>query len=148
IELEYSIVLLEPLALLLQHMLEQLCARLAARALATQELRLQLGLEPGSSRREVFPEEVSGTPPQNDVFVRALRLPVPLLDARVFLKLLQLDLKAHPPGAPIVKVHLAAEPVRPRTAQAGLFLPLSPEPEKLELTIARIAGIVGEERVG
>jgi protein ImuB len=29
-----------------------------------------------------------------------------------------------------------------------LFQPVFPEPEKLELTLARIAGIVGEERVG
>jgi len=43
---------------------------------------------------------------------------------------------------------LAAEPVRPRSAQSGLFLPPSPEPEKLELTLARIAGIVGEDKAG
>jgi protein ImuB len=77
-----------------------------------------------------------------------LRLPVPLLDPKVFLKLLQLDLNAHPPGAPIVKIHLSAEPVRPRATQGGLFLPPSPEPEKLELTLARIAGIVGPNNVG
>jgi len=71
-----------------------------------------------------------------------------MLDAKVFLKLLQLDLNAHPPGAPIVKIHLCAEPARPRSAQGGLFLPPAPEPEKLELTLARIAGIVGEQRVG
>jgi protein ImuB len=71
-----------------------------------------------------------------------------MLDARLFLKLLQLDLNAHPPGAPIVKIHLAAEPARPRSAQGGLFLPPSPEPEKLELTLARITGMVGENRVG
>ena len=53
-----------------------------------------------------------------------------------------------PPGAPILKIHLAAEPARPRSAQAGLFLPPSPEPEKLELTLARIAALVGESRVG
>ena len=71
-----------------------------------------------------------------------------MLDVKVFLKLLQLDLNAHPPGAPIVKIHLSAEPARPRSAQGGLFLPPSPEPEKLELTLARIAGIVGEQKVG
>jgi protein ImuB len=38
--------------------------------------------------------------------------------------------------------------VRPRAAQSGLFLPPSPEPEKLELTLARISGIVGEGSVG
>ena len=71
-----------------------------------------------------------------------------MLDAKLFLKLLQLDLNAHPPGAPIVKIHLATEPARPRSAQGGLFLPPTPEPEKLELTLARIAGMVGENKVG
>ena len=47
-----------------------------------------------------------------------------------------------------MKIHLSAEPARPRSAQGGLFLPPAPEPEKLELTLARIAGIVGEQRVG
>ena len=70
-----------------------------------------------------------------------------MLDAKVFLKFLQLDLNAHPPGAPIMKIHLAAEPARPRSAQGGLFLPPSPEPEKLELTLARIAAMVGENKV-
>src|ERR1700758_549932 len=47
IELEHPLVLLEPLAFLLAHMLDQLCARLAARALAAQELRLRLELDSG-----------------------------------------------------------------------------------------------------
>src|SRR5215471_14703433 len=47
IELEHPIVLLEPLAFLLAHMLDQLCARLAARALTAQELRLRLELDSG-----------------------------------------------------------------------------------------------------
>ena len=34
---------------------------------------------------------------------RTLRLPVPSLDTRAFLKLMQLDLAAHPPGAPVVQ---------------------------------------------
>jgi protein ImuB len=143
IELEYPLVLLEPLAFLLGRLLEQLCARLEARALATQELRLCLELENGWQAEEI----TTGTETRRS-FRRTLRLPVPLLDCRTFLKLLQLDLKAHPPGAPIVKIQLAAEPVRPRAVQSGLFLPPAPEPEKLELTLARIAGIVGEDKVG
>jgi protein ImuB len=141
LELEYPLVLLEPLAFALNHMLEQICARLAAHTLATQELRLEMALESSISDAQFATNS-------GNKFQRTLRLPVPLLDAKVFLKLLQLDLKAHPPGAPIVKIHLVAEPARPRAAQSGLFLPPSPEPEKLELTLARIAGIVGEERVG
>ena len=49
VELEYPIVLLEPLAFLLNRLLEQICARLASRALNTQELRLTLELENFSS---------------------------------------------------------------------------------------------------
>ncbi len=146
IELEYPLVLLEPLASLLGRLLEQLCVRLEARALATQELRLELELQNGYQSDESA--ELSFGPSPHGLFSRTLRLPVPLLDSRVFLKLLQLDLKAHPPGAPIVKIHLTAEPVRPRAAQNGLFLPPTPEPEKLELTLARIADIVGEDKVG
>jgi protein ImuB len=82
------------------------------------------------------------------MYARALHLPVPMLNAKTFLKLLQLELQAHPPGAPVTKVWLGAEPVRPRAAQGGLFLPLSPEPERLELTLARLAGVVGEGRAG
>jgi len=155
IELEYPLVLLEPVAFLLDRLLEQLCARLEARALATQELRLRLELENGWQAEDFSTNNgatgvlarPSGAQARQS-FQRTLRLPVPLLDPKTFLKLLQLDLKAHPPGAPIVKIHLAAEPVRPRAAQNGLFLPPAPEPEKLELTLARIAGIVGEDKVG
>ncbi|MBV9479816.1 MAG: DNA polymerase Y family protein [Acidobacteria bacterium] len=144
VELEHPLVLLEPLAFLLNRLLEQLCARLRARSLAAQELRLKLGLDPcmqADSASDVLPQHLG-------CFSRTLRLPVPMLDARIFLKLLQLDLRAHPPGAPITKIWLAAQPTRMRPGQAGLFVPPSPEPEKLELTLARISGIVGETNVG
>jgi protein ImuB len=151
VELEYPIVLLEPLAFLLNGMLEQVCARLRARALAVQELHLNLELaatQPNdyASFADAPTRPLARLLPRK--FIRTLRLPTPMLDAKVFLKLLQLDLQAHPPGAPIVKIHLSAEPVRPRALQSGLFQPFFPEPEKLELTLARIAGIVGEGRVG
>jgi protein ImuB len=141
VELEYPIVLLEPLAFLLNRLLEQICRRLATRALATQEVQLTLELENFSSVNHE-------TKSKNPQFQRTLRLPLPMLDAKLFLKLLQLDLNAHPPGAPIKRIQLAAEPVGPRPAQGGLFLPPSPEPEKLELTLARIADLVGEFCVG
>ena len=165
IELEYPIVLLEPLAFLMNRLLEQICARLASRALYTQELRLTLELQNltrGDSRLDASeiscegnPSRISSQSPaqqfvsgRQNKFCRTLGLPLPMLDPKLFLKLLQLDLNAHPPGAPILKIHIVAEPARPRSAQGGLFLPPSPEPEKLELTLARIAGLVGESRVG
>jgi len=152
IELEYPLVLLEPLAFLLNQMLEEICAHLAAYALATQEiiLRLELcdGHFDGTDMDSVGTGPFDFAPGRLSIFTRTLRLPTPLLDPKTFLKLLQLDLNANPPGAPICRIHLTANPSRPRAAQAGLFLPPSPEPEKLELTLARIAGIVGEHKSG
>jgi protein ImuB len=139
VELEYPIVLLEPLAFLLNRMLEQVCARLQERALAIQELRLNL---------ELATTQSNGGASSAQIFTRTLHLPTPMLNAKVFIKLLQLDLQAHPPGAPIMKIHLSAQPARPRALQSGLFQPVFPEPEKFELTLARVAGIVGEGRVG
>src|SRR5262249_36411766 len=59
-----------------------------------------------------------------------------------------LELAGHPPGAPVAKVWITAKPAPPRTAQRGLFLPVSPEPERLEITLARINAVVGERRAG
>jgi protein ImuB len=67
---------------------------------------------------------------------------------KTFLKLLQLDLESHPPRAPVIAIALEAVAVDPRIVQQGLFLPTAPEPEKLELTLGRIAKLVGAENVG
>jgi protein ImuB len=69
-------------------------------------------------------------------------------DIKILLKLLQLELSGHPPAAPILAVTLRAEAAKPRAAQGGLYSPPAPEPEKLELTLARIAAVVGQENVG
>ncbi len=130
IELEDPVALLEPLSFVLSRLLHDLCARLGARSLATTEIRLRLDLEMA--------------PPHQ----ATLRLPVPMRDPKAFLKMLQLELGSRPPSAAVVKVHLALEPVRPRTEQHGLFIPLSPEPEKLELTLARIRNLVGQDKAG
>jgi len=45
-------------------------------------------------------------------------------------------------------VAIKAEPVKPRAAQTGLFIPLVPEPERLEITLARLAKLVGAANVG
>ena len=130
IEPEYPIDLLEPLAFLLANLLNGLCTSLAARALATDEIRLKLKLE------------------NRATFERTLRLPVPSVDSKAFLKLWHLDLSAHPPQSPIVHIRMGMNPVKPQAAQSGLFVLAAPEPVKLELTLARIKSIVGEERVG
>jgi protein ImuB len=129
-ELEDSIDILEPLLFLLFRMLNQLCERLRFHGRSTNEIRLWLKLERA---------------PGHTV---TIRLPVPILDSKVLLKLLQLELNDRPPQAPIEKIQLELMPVEPRTTQRGLFLPSSPEPEKLEITLARIRGMVGAANVG
>ena len=69
-------------------------------------------------------------------------------DSKMLLKLLRLHLQGDPPGAPVVHIFLAADPAAPRAMQHGLFVPSSPDPEKLELTLARLANLVGPSRVG
>jgi protein ImuB len=130
IELEYPVELLEPLEFLLARLLNGLTTRLATRGLATDELRLRLHLETRATHE------------------RTLRLPVPSLDSKAFLKLLRLDLAGHPPAAPVERIGLGVNPVKPQAAQGGLFVPAAPEPVKLELTLARIQAIVGEGRAG
>lgn len=130
LDLDYPLTLLEPLAFLLARLLNELCARLESHGLAANEIRLRLALANGAEH------------------VRTIRLPHPMLNSRTFLKLLQLDLENEPPAAPIVKLTLATTPVDPRVVQNGLFLPAVPQPEKLELTLARIAQLVGRENVG
>src|SRR4051812_2163577 len=167
-ELEHPLEMLEPLAFVLNRMLETLCARLQTRSLATNELRLTMELDMDAVSSRFHPDSAELNPgadqtaqvlrlalkparAQGDVhkkYVRSIRLPVPMLDAKVFLKLLQLDLEAHPPQAPIRKIFLQMEPARPRQSQNGLFLAASPEPEKLELVLARVVGVVGEKNLG
>jgi protein ImuB len=148
-ELESSVENLEPLSFLLNRLLDQLCARLEARAFAVQTLTLRLQLEPRVADEQTTTlQELEKAGEARDLYIRTLRLPVAMRDPKVFLKLLQLDLAAHPPGAPVCKLWLAAEPARPRSAQRGLFLPITPEAEKLEITLARINGVVGERRAG
>ncbi|MCU1265535.1 MAG: hypothetical protein JWM21_1853 [Acidobacteria bacterium] len=129
-ELEYPLAALEPLSFILARLLNQLCAKLNAYALATNELRVRMKLENGTSHD------------------RELNLPYAMRDHKVFLKLLLLDAEMHPPPLAIVAVSITCEPVKPRVAQNGLFIPLAPEPEKLELTLARLAKLVGEGNVG
>lgn len=151
-ELEYPVELLEPLLFILGRLLDQLCARLASRAVAANEICLCLELEGKSSvvsdQRSVEEKQQTSDYGVQTTYAKTLRLPVPMQDSRVFLKLLQLHLQAQPPPAPVTKVFIAAEPARPRSAQHGLFLPPAPDPQKLEVLLARLAGVVGEGRAG
>jgi protein ImuB len=59
-----------------------------------------------------------------------------------------LRLQSRPPDAPIQKIHMAAQSSLARVTQGSLFVSTAPDPDKLELTIARIASVAGEGNVG
>ena len=130
IELDYPIAELEPLSFILARLLNQICANLNAYALATNALQVKMKLDQGASHE------------------LKLNLPYPMRDHKVFLKLLLLDTEMHPPPGAVVAIAINCEPVKPRLLQTGLFIPLAPEPEKLELTLARLAKLVGPANIG
>jgi protein ImuB len=146
--LDFAVAELEPLAFLLGRLLDQLCARLEARALAACAIRTHFDLE--DSFEKDFQVLSENSPPKlaPKTYEKVLSLPVPTRNSKMLLKLLRLQLQADPPHAAIVKIILSAEPARPRAAQGGLFLPSCPDPEKLELTIGRLANLVGHANVG
>src|SRR4051812_31507129 len=77
-----------------------------------------------------------------------LRPAVPSTDRKFLLKLLQLEIGAHPPPAAVLSLELTAEAGRSATVQLGLFAPQTPEPSRLDVTLARLRAIVGDDRVG
>jgi protein ImuB len=140
-EFEEAVELLEPLGLLLHRLLEQLCRRLQVRSLATDHLSVDLVLE--NHRDQQLGSDHSPLEPLL-LHQTQVKLSVPTQDAKLLLKLLQLDLAAHPPPAAVKKVLLEACATHLRITQTGLFQPAAPEPAKLEITLAKLRAVVGE----
>ena len=83
-----------------------------------------------------------------EAYRRAIRPALPSADRKFLLKLLQLEIAAHPPQAEVLSLALTAEAGQSSQMQLGLFAPQMPEPSRLDVTIARLKAIAGEERVG
>ncbi len=131
-ELEHPVDLLEPLLFLISRMLDQIVRRAAARALAIAQVETKLVLD-GAAPRE---------------HRRIVRPALPESSHPTLLKLVQLDLELHPPEAAVIALHLVAQPARSQTVQQGLFTPQTPEAGRLEILLARLRKLVGEDRVG
>jgi protein ImuB len=129
-ELDSPVELLDSLLFIIGVMLDQLIVRAQSRILALASMSLHLGLEGGTSHS------------------RTVRPALPNIDRKLWLKLIHLDLQAHPPQAAIVSLTLSAEPGSSSKVQLGLFSPQVPEPMRLDVTLARIRSIVGEGCVG
>lgn len=130
IELDSPVEVLDALMFVINLMLEQLILRARARVLALASVAITLTLEGGA------------------IHTRTVRTALPTTNRQLWIKLLHLDLEAHPPQAAILAVTLYAEPGSTSQVQLGLFSPQLPEPSHLEVTLARIRAIVGDENVG
>jgi protein ImuB len=147
-ELDESVEELEPLSFLLGRLLDQLCARLEARVLALRAIHVWFALEPSFEAELQTKKEESRKKTAAREYKKILTLPVAMRDPKMLLKLLRLLLQGDPPSAPVQKIVLVGDAAPPRVTQSGLFVPKGPDPEKLELTVARLAKLVGEGNVG
>jgi protein ImuB len=129
-ELDTPVELLDSLLFVVGVMLEQLISRATARILALASITITLSLEGETSH------------------TRMVRPALPTNERQLWIKLIHLDLEAHPPQAAILSLTLRAEPGNTSDVQLGLFSPQLPEPARLDVTLARIRAIVGEDCVG
>jgi protein ImuB len=111
-------------------MLEQVILRAISQLVVLASVTLTLDLDGGMTHSRTVHPALPGN------------------DRQFWFKLLHLDLAAHPPPAAILAATLDGEPGKTRTAQLGLFAPQLPEPGRLDLTLARIRAVVGEENAG
>jgi protein ImuB len=147
-ELDDSVEELESLSFVLGRLLDQLCERLASRSLSARSVRMEFDLERSFEKGLQLSAHAHQQKLIPRKFEKTLALPVSMRDSKLLLKLVRLRLQSDPPPAAVIKIMLSAEADRVRTTQRGLFLPASPEPEKLELTMARLANLVGDANVG
>jgi protein ImuB len=147
-ELDEAVDDLEALSFLLGRLLDQLSARLSARALSIAAVQVNFELQPAFDNAFDTSRELLRVKSTARTFSCNLELPVPTRDSKLLLKLLRLRLQSRPPDAPIQKIHIAAQSSLARVTQGSLFVPAAPDPDKLELTIARIAAVAGEGNVG
>lgn len=130
IEFEDPVEQLDSLLFIGSGMINALVSRADARALGLSSLTVAMRLE-GSM-----------------AYKRVIRPAIPSNDRKFLLKLLQLEIGAHPPQAAIVSLTLIAEAGQQSKVQLGLFTPQAPEPSRLDVTLARLKALVGPDRVG
>lgn len=129
-DLEWEVADVNALVFVLKRLADAMMNRLACRSLAASGATLTLTL---LSRAK---DE------------RTLQISHPTRDAGTLLHLARASLEASPPADAVTAVRWTAIASAPRPTQLGLFDPPAPAPEKLTLTLARLAALVGADRVG
>ena len=130
VEMDDPVGALEPFLFLTSGLLARLERRLELRGEGFAEVLLDLRLEGGGHREH------------------RLKLVAPTREVPAVLALMRLQLEASPPGAPVEAMAALVTPGRVRLAQGSLFGAPMPAPGKLSTALARLAALVGPDRVG
>ncbi|HTV08320.1 MAG TPA: hypothetical protein VMD97_04670 [Candidatus Aquilonibacter sp.] len=129
-ELDFPLESLDSLMFGIAVMLDQIILRAKARLVALAAVTITLELEGGGTH------------------TRRVRPAQPGNEKQFWVRLLHLDLQAHPPQAAITAVSLFAEPGNTSKVQLGLFSPPLPEPSRLDVTLAQLTSLLGDNNVG
>jgi len=130
VEFETHVEQIDSLLFIGSNMIHCLVARASSRALSIATLTVQMALE------------------ESLIYRRVIRPALPSNDRKFLLKLLQLEIASHPPQAAVMAITLSAEAGHASKVQLGLFAPQTPEPSRLDVTLARLKALVGTDRVG
>ncbi len=130
IEVDDPIGALEPFLFLASGLLARLERRLELRGEGFSEVLLELHLEGGGHREY------------------RIKLVAPAREVPAVLALVRLQLEASPPGAAVEGAAVLVTPGRVRLTQGALFGAPMPAPGKLSAALARLAALVGPDRVG
>ena len=129
-DFEYEVDTLEPLLFLLRRFLDQLCLRLRLAHKVADRLAFELKL--------AFGEPLE----------REMKVPEASAEVEVLFQLAAGRIQELETDALVVGFRLRLEPVAFRQRQLGLFESSLKNPQRFAQTLARVAGIVGAERVG
>jgi protein ImuB len=130
IDFEQPLETLEPLFFILRRFLERLTLRIESIYLLIAELHLRLTLEDGEK------------------IVRILQIPAPTRDVEMLFGIAAQYLETLQTKAPVTGFHLQAKPSRPAGHQFDLFQGGLKDPNRFFQTLARLAALVGNEKVG
>jgi len=129
-ELDFPLDSLDSLMFGIAVMLDQLIWRVKARLVALASVTISLELDDEAT------------------YTRTVKPARPGNDKQFWIRLLHLELQAHPPQAAVVAVTLKAQPGDTRKVQLGLFSPPLPEAARLDVTLAQLKALLGENNVG
>lgn len=129
-ELESPIECLEPLMALVEHMAQNLCARLASTWRVAGRLHLTLGFDDKTGHQ------------------RELRVAEPTRDLAVLLRLVETCLEGFTAAAPIIYVAFEITPVRAASSQGALFERGLRDPNRFAETLSALEALLGKGRVG